>query len=140
MCWRFWHTVGASRPPITATSVVQRERSARRSTWTRVSGWPRPRPRAPYDCHAPPEQARRIIDRLEIHHTPKHGSWLNMAEIELSVLARQCLDQRLDSRAKLQQETEAWQLERNEQQVEIKWQFTTADARIKLHRLYPVIQ
>lgn len=88
----------------------------------------------------PPEQARRIAEKLEIHHTPKHGSWLNMAEIELSVLARQCLDQRLDSREKLQQETEAWELERNEQQVEIKWQFTTAEARIKLHRLYPVIQ
>ena len=88
----------------------------------------------------PPEQARRIIERLEIHHTPKHGSWLNMAEIELSVLARQCLDQRLDSSGKVQQETEAWELERNEQQVEIKWQFTTAEARIKLHRLYPVIQ
>ena len=88
----------------------------------------------------PPEQARRIAEKLEIHHTPKHGSWLNMAEIELSVLARQCLDQRLDSSGKVQQETEAWELERNEQQVEIKWQFTTADARIKLHRLYPVIQ
>jgi len=88
----------------------------------------------------PPEQARRIAEKLEIHHTPKHGSWLNMAEIELSVLARQCLDQRIDSSEKLQQETEAWELERNEQQVEIKWQFTTADARIKLHRLYPVIQ
>jgi DDE superfamily endonuclease len=88
----------------------------------------------------PPEQARRIVEKLEIHHTPKHGSWLNMAEIELSVLARQCLDQRLDCREKLQQETEAWELERNEQQVEIKWQFTTADARIKLHRLYPVTQ
>ena len=88
----------------------------------------------------PPEQARRIAEKLEIHHTPKHGSWLNMAEIELSVLARQCLDQRLDSSEKVRQETEAWELERNEQQVEIKWQFTTADARIKLHRLYPVIQ
>jgi hypothetical protein len=88
----------------------------------------------------PAEQARRIAEKLEIHHTPKHGSWLNMAEIELSVLARQCLKQRLESSAKLQQEVEAWELERNEQQVEIKWQFTTADARIKLHRLYPVIQ
>jgi hypothetical protein len=88
----------------------------------------------------PPEQARRIAEKLEVHHTPKHGSWLNMAEIELSVLARQCLDQRLDSRERVRQETEAWELERNEQQVEIKWQFTTADARIKLHRLYPVIQ
>ena len=87
-----------------------------------------------------PEEARRLIEKLEIHHTPKHGSWLNMAEIELSVLARQCLDQRLESSVKLQQEIEAWELERNEQEVEIKWQFTTADARIKLHRLYPVIQ
>jgi hypothetical protein len=88
----------------------------------------------------PPEQARRIAEKLEIHHTPKHGSWLNMAEIELSVLARQCLDQRLESTAKLQREVEAWELERNEEQVEIKWQFTTADARIKLHRLYPIGQ
>jgi hypothetical protein len=88
----------------------------------------------------PPEQARRIAEKLEIHHTPKHGSWLNMAEIELSVLARQCLDQRLASREELEQEVEAWVLERNGQQVEIRWQFTTADARIKLHRLYPVIQ
>ncbi len=87
-----------------------------------------------------PERARRIIDRLEIHHTPKHGSWLNMAEVELSVLARQCLDQRIESMAQLQDEVEAWKLERSERHVEIKWQFTTADARIKLHRLYPVIQ
>jgi transposase len=87
-----------------------------------------------------PERARRIIEKLEIHHTPKHGSWLNMAEIELSVLARQCLDRRIESRELLRREVEAWELERNEQQVEIKWQFTTADARIKLHRLYPVIQ
>jgi DDE superfamily endonuclease len=88
----------------------------------------------------PPEQARRIAEKLEIHHTPKHGSWLNMAEIELSVLARQCLDQRLESTAKLQREVEAWETERIERQVEIRWQFTTADARIKLHRLYPIIQ
>jgi hypothetical protein len=87
-----------------------------------------------------PKQARRIAEKLEIHHTPKHGSWLNMAEIELSALARQCLDQRIESSEKLRQEVEAWESERNEQQVEIKWQFTTADARIKLHRLYPVIQ
>src|SRR4051812_35017290 len=87
-----------------------------------------------------PERARRIAEKLEIHHTPKHGSWLNMAEIELSVLARQCLDQRLESNTQVQHEVAAWELERNEQQVEIRWQFTTADARIKLHRLYPVIQ
>ncbi len=87
-----------------------------------------------------PGRARRLAERLEIHHTPKHGSWLNMAEIELSVLARQCLDQRIESMAQLRQEVEDWELERNERQVEIKWQFTTADARVKLHRLYPVIQ
>jgi DDE superfamily endonuclease len=88
----------------------------------------------------PPEQARRIAEKLEVHHTPKHGSWLNMAEIELSVLARQCLDQRLESGKRLRREVQAWEQDRNEQQVEITWQFTTADARVKLHRLYPVIQ
>ncbi len=85
----------------------------------------------------PPEQARRIAERLEIHHTPKHGSWLNMAEIELSVLARQCLDRRIADVGTLQREVEAWELDRNERQVGVKWQFTTAKARIKLHRLYP---
>jgi hypothetical protein len=88
----------------------------------------------------PPAQARRIAEKVEIHHTPKHGSWLNMAEIELSVLARQCLDRRLESQAELQRETDAWEAARNEQQVEVRWQFTTADARTKLHRLYPTIQ
>jgi hypothetical protein len=83
----------------------------------------------------PPEQARRIAEKLEIHHTPKHGSWLNMAEIELSVLARQCLDRRIESSEQLCQEVEVWELDRNERQVEVKWQFTTADARIKLRRL-----
>jgi DDE superfamily endonuclease len=88
----------------------------------------------------PAEQARRIIERLEIHYTPKHGSWLNMAEIELSVLVRQCLDQRIDSKEKLCQQVAAWEDERNERQVGVNWQFSTADARIKLRRLYPVIQ
>jgi DDE superfamily endonuclease len=87
----------------------------------------------------PPEQARRIAERLEIHHTPKHGSWLNMAEIELSVLARQCLDRRIESPEELRREVEAWEEGRNERMVEVKWQFTTADARIKLHRLYPAL-
>src|SRR5687768_11811584 len=85
----------------------------------------------------PPEQARRIAERLEIHHTPKHGSWLNMAEIELSVLARQCLDRRIETREELEREVAAWEEDRNERMVEVVWQFTTADARIKLHRLYP---
>jgi hypothetical protein len=88
----------------------------------------------------PPDQARRIAERLEIHHTPKHGSWLNVAEIELSVLSRQCLDRRIESMEKLRGEVAAWEETRNEKQVEIRWQFTTADARVKLRRLYPVIQ
>jgi hypothetical protein len=88
----------------------------------------------------PPERARRIAERLEIHHTPKHGSWLNMAEIELSVLARQCLDRRIESKEELERLVAAWEEERNERMVEVKWQFTTADARIKLRRLYPTTQ
>jgi hypothetical protein len=87
----------------------------------------------------PPEQARRIAEKLEIHHTPKHGSWLNMAEIELSVLARQCLARRIETREELEREVAAWEEERNERGVEIRWRFTTADARIKLRRLYPVL-
>jgi DDE superfamily endonuclease len=85
----------------------------------------------------PPEQARRIAERLEVHHTPKHGSWLNMAEIELSVLARQCLDRRIETKEELKREVAAWEDERNGRGVVIRWQFTTADARIKLRRLYP---
>jgi hypothetical protein len=88
----------------------------------------------------PPEQARRIAERLEIHYTPKHGSWLNVAEIELSVLSRQCLNRRIESMEKLRKEVTAWKEARNEKQVEIRWRFTTADARVKLRRLYPVIQ
>ncbi len=85
----------------------------------------------------PPEPARRLAERFEVHYTPKHGSWLNVAEIELSVLARQCLDRRLASAEELRQEVAAWQEERNERGVEVRWRFTTAEARIKLHRLYP---
>jgi hypothetical protein len=87
----------------------------------------------------PPEQARRIAEKLEVHHTPKHGSWLNMAEIELSVLARQCLDRRIETKEELEREVAAWEEQRNERGVEIRWHFTTADARIKLRRLYPVL-
>jgi hypothetical protein len=87
----------------------------------------------------PPERARRIAERLEIHHTPKHGSWLNVAEIELSVLARQCLDRRIESAEELRREVAAWEGERNERGIEVRWQFTTADARIKLRRLYPTL-
>jgi hypothetical protein len=88
----------------------------------------------------PPDQARRLAARIELHHTPKHGSWLNMAEIELSVLSRQCLDRRLGDLATLRQEVAAWEAARNAEQVEIKWQFQTKDARVKLHQLYPAIQ
>jgi len=88
----------------------------------------------------PPERARAIAERLEIHHTPKHGSWLNMAEIELSVLAGQCLDRRIGSREELEREVAAWEEDRNERMVGVNWRFTTADARIKLRHLYPATQ
>jgi hypothetical protein len=87
----------------------------------------------------PPEQARRIAERLEVHHTPKHGSWLNVAELERSVLARQCLDRRIETREELAREVAAWEEERDERGVEVRWQFTTADARIRLRRLYPAL-
>lgn len=86
-----------------------------------------------------PAEAQRILRRLEFCHTPKHGSWLNMAEIELSVLSRQCLDRRIADFTTLKTEVEAWQERRNQAQTWIDWQFTTADARVKLHRLYPSI-
>ena len=88
----------------------------------------------------PPEQARRIAERLEIHHTPKHGSWLNVAEIELSVLSRQCLDQRIETAQALRREVAAWEEPRNDRAAEVQWRFTTADARIKLRHLYPSLQ
>jgi hypothetical protein len=88
----------------------------------------------------PPAEAKRLADRLEIHHTPKHGSWLNMAEIELSVLARQCLNRRLDDRAMMEREVAAWVAARNGASTTIDWQFTTADARIKLKKLYPILK
>lgn len=86
------------------------------------------------------ETARALAARLEIHHTPKHGSWLNMAEIELSILTRQCLDRRIDNKELLTSQAAAWQQNRNTHQAKIDWQFTTADARIKLKRLYPSFQ
>jgi hypothetical protein len=85
----------------------------------------------------PPAEARRIAEKLEIHYTPKHGSWLNMAESELSILSRQCLDQRLPDLEQLRREVTAWQQERNQAQQRMIWRFTTADARIRLARLYP---
>jgi hypothetical protein len=87
-----------------------------------------------------PEEAFRLAQRLDIHHTPKHGSWLNIAEIELSALGRQCLgSRRIDSLEKLNTEMASWQQARNYNQRGVDWQFTTDDARLKLRRLYPVI-
>jgi len=87
-----------------------------------------------------PEEARRLAERLEIHYTPKHGSWLNVAEIELSVFTKQCLDRRIPDMSTLQQEAKAWYRKRNANQKGVDWQFTTEDARVKLKRLYPQIQ
>lgn len=87
-----------------------------------------------------PAEARRLTEKLEIHDTPKHGSWLNMAEIELSLLARQCLSDRFPTLEALAAQVDAWQQERNQAKVAINWRFTTADARIKLKRLYPSIE
>jgi hypothetical protein len=86
-----------------------------------------------------PAEARRLAEKLEIHHTPKHGSWLNMAEIELSVLSRQCMDDYFESGEQLTARITPWERSRNEKAVGIDWRFTTADARIKLKKLYPVI-
>jgi hypothetical protein len=93
-------------------------------------------PSSLYEAFAP-QEARRILERLEIHYTPKHGSWLNMAEIELSVLGRQCLSRRIPDQQTLRQEAAAWQAGRNGEGSTVDWRFTTEDARIKLKRLYP---
>ena len=95
-------------------------------------------PAALYEAFVPAE-ARRIASKLEIHYTPKHGSWLNMAEIELSVLARQCLERRIPDQETLAEEVGAWEAERNAAESSIDWRFTSADARIKLKHLYPEI-
>jgi hypothetical protein len=87
-----------------------------------------------------PVEARRLTERLEVVYTPKHGSWLNIAEIELNVLARQCLSRRIGDKRILQREVAAWETDRNQSQTGVDWQFTTADARIKLKRLYPQVQ
>jgi hypothetical protein len=86
----------------------------------------------------PPDEARRLIGKLEIHYTPKHGSWLNMAEIELGILNRQCLNRRIPDPSTLKNEVAAWVSQRNDAHRKIDWRFTTKDARIKLKRLYPV--
>jgi hypothetical protein len=93
-------------------------------------------PASLYEAFAPAE-AQRLAARFEWHYTPKHGSWLDMAEIELGILGRQCLSQRIDNIEKLRAETAAWEKTRDEAEVKVNWQFTTADARIKLKSLYP---
>lgn len=95
-------------------------------------------PASLYEAFAPAE-AKRLADKLEIHYTPKHGSWLNMAEIELSVMGRQCLAQRIPDKGTLTAAAAAWEARRNRHSLRIDWRFTTADARIKLKRLYPSI-
>jgi len=89
-----------------------------------------------YEAFAP-EEAHRLLSRLEFHYTPKHGSWLNMAEIELSVLSRQCLARRIPELGALRCETDAWEAERNKKKTKVNWHFKTPDARIKLRKLYP---
>jgi transposase len=93
-------------------------------------------PAALYEVY-PPAEARRIVERLEIHYTPKHGSWLNIAEIELSTMAGQCLNRRIPDRETLEREVAAWEAERNPLGGAVNWRFTTEDARVKLKRLYP---
>ena len=97
------------------------------------------KPASLYGAFAPGE-ARRLAERLEIHYTPKHGSWLDMAETELSVLGRQCLNRRIGDAETLSREIRAWEEQRNGAECRVDWQFATADARIKLKRLYPSIQ
>jgi transposase len=86
-----------------------------------------------------PEEARRLVNRFEFHFTPKHGSWLNMTEIELSALSRQCLNRRIPDEQTLQHGVQAWTADHNSKVVKVDWRFSTADARIKLKRLYPKI-
>ncbi len=101
-----------------------------------------------YNTHKPgsfyetftPEKAKQLLDRFNFIYTPKHGSWLNMAEIELNVLNGQCLNRRIDTLSKVIQECRAWQKHRNNMNAKINWQFTTKNARIKLKRLYPTLQ
>lgn len=97
------------------------------------------KPAAFYEAF-PPDEARRLIARLEIHYTPKHGSWLNMAETELSILTKQCLNRRIPDQETLTAELAAWERARNSDRCRVDWQFTTHDARIKLKRLYPSFQ
>ena len=122
-------------PPSSKRSVTNSIQAQKRSCWS----WPNFNIHGVASLYAafPPAEARRLAGRLEIHHTPKHGSWLNMAEIELSVLARQCLAERRDNQDHLNKEVAAWEHARNHAATRIHWRFTTADARLKLQHLYP---
>ncbi len=92
-----------------------------------------------YEAFAPAE-ARRLLERLEFHHTPKHGSWLNMAEIEIGVMNGQCLDRRIPEQQIISEEVAAWEQQRNKDEVKIRWTFTVSDARVKLAKIYPSIE
>ena len=96
------------------------------------------KPASLYEAFPAPE-ARRLVERFEWHYTPKHGSWLNLAESELSVVSTQCLDERIPDKQTLVDEIAAWQTSRNEAHVKANWRFTTNEARIRLHRLYPAV-
>lgn len=96
------------------------------------------KPASLYEAFSPAE-ARRLVERFEWHYTPKHGSWLDMAESELAVLSSQCLDRRIPDQQALKEEVEAWEADRNSKHARANWQFTTADARVKLKRLYPAL-
>ena len=95
--------------------------------------------RRPYDAAFPPAEAKILWDRFDFVYTPKHGSWLNVAEVELNVMTRQCLNRRIDSLKILRDEVAAWQASRDRIQAKVNWQFTTDDARVKLKRLYPTL-
>jgi hypothetical protein len=96
------------------------------------------KPAALYETF-PPEEAKRLWDRFEFIYTPKHGSWLNIAEIELNVLMGQCFKRRIEDMSTIREEVEAWQQNRNNKKASINWQFNTVDARVKLNRLYPTL-
>jgi hypothetical protein len=100
-----------------------------------ISLFPHP-PSSLYEAFDPAE-TKRLVDRFEWHYTPKHGSWLNVAEIELSILGRQCLSRRINNAEELRRQTQAWEAEHDAAERKVNWQFTTVDARIKLRKLYP---
>ncbi len=123
---------------IVADIVENKYEDAEKITWVQ-DNLSAHKPYAMYELFEP-ERAKAILDKIEFVYTPKHGSWLNMAEIELSILFRQCTNQRFESKEMLVAETALWENQRNALDATIDWQFTTADARIKLKRLYPSIR